>query len=230
TGAAHFADVTFTWSPLAHPGPPMVSWREGHEDVLDVRLTAIETSTHGLRARRYDFSYEEVDVTADLHLVGVTLTAFADNPADDVQLPSTVFVYARTLFGGWAATGATSFAPDSFEVPNVGAIRFETGNITSDNVDIDGDSVVDRIESSSQTPQVNQGNGRGFEPKRAWNWPTAPGSPRAVRKTNDDGNMLNNLIDLDGDGFPDLVDSNASTCSLPNGNWCMWRGGADGFA
>jgi len=228
TGAAHFAEVTFTWAALTRGGPPRVSWRDGYADSLDVKLAVIETSTHGLRARRYDFSFEEDAVTADLRLVGATLTAFAANPADDVTLPSTVFVYAPTMTSGWPAVGSTTALQGSFEVPSAGILHHGGNNVAYDSVDLDGDAVIDRIDSGLRMAML--GNGRGFGPLRPWNWPTTSGAPRTVRRIDGNGNLVSNTFDLDGDGFADLVDSSPAGCAGAAGVWCIWRGSADGFA
>lgn len=228
--AAHFAEVAFTWTSLQHAGPPVVSWREGRADILDVRLAAIETTTHGLRARRYDFSHEEDAITADLRLAGATLTAFAENAADDVRLPSTVFVYAPSTSPGWPAVGSAASLGESFEVPDAGYLRYDEKTISIDSADLNGDAIVDRIDTNPRPPVVLLGNGRGFAPARSWNWPTGASAPRVIRKGNDDGELLSNVFDLDGDSFADLVDSSPLSCGAASGMWCVWRGSADGFA
>lgn len=229
-GTAHFADVNFLWTALARSAPAIVSWRNGYRETGDVRLSAIETSTHGLAARHYDFSHEEDRVTADLRLVGVTLTAHAANPQDDVTLPSTVFVYAPAVSGGWSATGSTNAPRGSFEIPNAGVLRIGDSNVTADSLDLNGDAIVDRIDTGFRPPQVMLGNGRGFGPLRPWNWPTASSAPKAVRRSDGKGNLLSNVFDLDGDGLADLVDSNPAACGAAAGTWCVWRGSTDGFA
>jgi RHS repeat-associated protein len=229
TAAAHFAAVEFVWTGLARGNPPVVSWREGHAETIDVRLAAIETTTHALRARRYDFSHEEDAVTGDLRLVGVTLSAFAENAFDDVQLPSTVFVYAPSTAGGWPTAGSTN-AEGTFEVEGPGVLRYDRNDITFDSIDINGDSLIDRFDTAGKPPTTHLGNGRSFAPSRTWNWPSGSSAPRMMRRSDNDGNLLNNVFDLDGDGFADVVDSYSGACSAPIGNWCVWRGSASGFS
>ncbi|MFN2375420.1 MAG: SpvB/TcaC N-terminal domain-containing protein, partial [Candidatus Binatia bacterium] len=230
TGAAHFAEVEFRWVPLQHPAPPRVSSRDGYAQGLDVRLATIDTRTHGLAARSYVFSHEEDAVTADLRLVGVTLTAFAETPADDVRLPSTVFVYAPALHEGWPALGTPLSGEAPFEVPSSGHLRLGSRSTTIDNVDLNGDGIIDRVATTTNPPQVSLGHGRGFGAVRTWNWPASSQAPREIRSNDGNGNLLSNVFDLDGDGFADLVDGDPAACAGPLGHWCMWKGSANGFA
>lgn len=226
----HFAEVAFTWEDILHPAPPRRSWREGHEEVYDVRLAAIDTRTHDLAARRYDFSHEEDPVTFDLRLIGVTLTAFAEGTDDDVQLPSTVFVYAPALHKGWPALGEETGGAEPYEIPGVGLLREGRRTVLGDTLDLNGDSIPDRIDTGPRPPQVSLGTGRSFEPAGSWNWPGGDTSSRTIRTSDGDGNLLSNVFDLDGDGFADFVDSDARACSVADGFWCVWRGSAEGFA
>ncbi|MFN2428014.1 MAG: SpvB/TcaC N-terminal domain-containing protein, partial [Candidatus Binatia bacterium] len=230
TAIGHFAEVAFTWTALTHAAPARISWREGFADALDVRLAAVDTRTQGLAARRYDFSHEEDAVTSDLRLVGATLTAFGESAADDVVLPSTVFVYAPALHEGWPATGSGGASEAPYEIPLIGMTRSGRDTVIADNVDLNGDSIVDRITTPPNPQQVKLGTGRDFVPAGNWNWPTSPGAPRAIRRTESNGNLVSNVFDLDGDGFADLVDSNPVSCAAAAGHWCVWRGSASGFA
>lgn len=227
-GLNHFAAVSFFWTSLQHTS--RVSYRDGYPDRLDVRLEAIETSTHDLPARRYDFSHEEDPVSADLRLVGATLTAFAENAVDDVQLPSTVFVYAPTVHQGWPSYGDPGPGPQPYEIPLGGHLRLGGNVITADSLDLNGDSRVDRLDTVSQPPRVQLGIPGNFGAMRAWNWPSGNTTPRSIRKSDNDGNLIHNVFDLDGDGFADLVDSNGADCSAPSGTWCLWKGSTDGFS
>lgn len=230
TGLAHFAEVVFSWEPLTHVAPVRRSWRDGYADALDVRLAAIETHTHGLPARRYDFSHEEDPVTADLRLVGVTLTAFGEGTGDDVQLPSTVFVYAPALHDGWPVYGEEVDGEPPYEIEGAGHLRLGTNRTTTDSVDLDADGLPDRIDTNRSPPRVWVGRRGGFDLVGDWNWPTSSGAPKQVRESDGAGNLLQNVFDLDGDGFADLVDSDSAACAASLGFWCVWRGGATGFA
>lgn len=229
-GAGHFAEVRFVWEPLSYPTTTRVSLREGYEDRLELRLAAIETSTKGLAARRYDFSHDIDPVSGDARLVGATLTAFAGRSEDDVQLPSTVFLYARATSSGWPTASVPTPVDGSFTVPKIGPLREGTKNILVDTLDIDGDAVVDYVDAKSWPPKVRPGNRRGFGEPRSWNWPEVLNAPRAIRRTNGDGDLESNVFDLDGDGYADLVYGRAEACAAPAGNWCVWRGSVGGFA
>jgi RHS repeat-associated protein len=227
TGQSHFAEVLFEWTIVA--GAVRVSWHEGYPDRFDVRLASISTHTHELPARRYDFSFAVDPVSTDLRLAGVTLTAFGEAPGDDVQLPSTVFVYARAVHDGWPMAGDSGAGARPYEIEAVGDIRLGRNAVTLDNVDLNGDAIADRIEISS-LKRVWLGTGRGFEPAGTWNWPTHSTAPRSVRKSESSGRLLSNVFDLDGDSFADLVETNVTACNAPVGHWCVWRGSSAGFA
>lgn len=229
-GAGHFAEVRFVWEPLSYPTARRVSLREGYEDRLELRLAAIETSTSGLVARRYDFSHDVDPVSGDARLVGATLTAHAERGEDDVRLPSTVFHYAPTTSSGWPTAAVPTPIDGSFTVPGIGPLREGTKSMLIDTLDIDGDAVVDYVDAKSWPPKVRPGNRRGFGEARTWNWPEVLDSPRAIRRTNGDGDLESNVFDLDGDGYADLVYGRAEACGAPAGNWCVWRGSANGFA
>ena len=229
-GAGHFAEVRFVWESLSYPTTTRVSLRDGYEDHLELRLAAIETSTKGLAARRYDFSHDVDPVSGDARLVGATLTAFAERGEDDVQLPSTVFLYSAATSAGWPTASVPTPVDGSFTITDIGPLREGTKNLLVDTFDIDGDAVVDYVDAQSWPPRVRPGNRRGFGEPRSWNWPQVINSPRAIRRTNGDGDLESNVFDLDGDGYADLVYGRAEACAAPMGNWCVWRGSANGFA
>lgn len=227
---AHFAEVRFGWETATYPTSPPVSFRNGFAERLDARLTTIETFTHGERARRYDFSHQSAAASGDDLLVGVTLTAFADDAEDDVRLPSTVFLYAPPVAAGWDTEPAGAPGDVSFEVPEVGPLRRGTLTVTTDTLDVDGDGIVDHVSTDTWPPRVRLGNGRGFAPPVGWNWPSQGSAPRFVRKGDANGNLVVNLFDLDGDAFADLVSARIEDCGASAGHWCVWRGSAAGFA
>ena len=229
-GLPHFAQVTFAWAPLGRVGPARTSFREGYADVLDLRLAAIETSTHGLAARRYVLNHEEDAVSADLRLAGATLTAFGETESETVELPSTVFVYAPSVHDGWPAIGSTAQGATPYEIVNVGYLRLGNNVVTADTLDINGDSLPDRIDTSPRPPTVRLGNGQGFDVARTWNWPAGLSAPRVVRRSDHNGNLQSNVFDLDGDSFSDLVDSDPAACTGVAGQWCVWFGSSTGFA
>jgi RHS repeat-associated protein len=229
TGQPHFAEVVFEWSAIAHGG--RVSWRDGFADPLDVRLASISTHTHGLAARRYDFSFEEVDVSADLRLVAATATAFGETEADDVQLPSTVFVYAPTVHEGWPSLLDTAPGAQPYEIPGAGHIRLGQSIIWADNVDLNGDAIFDRVDITNWPPNVWLGTGKSFElVENSWNWPPAHQGLTVLRWAEKSGRLMGNTFDIDGDSFADLVTANIAWCDAVEGEWCVWRGSATGFA
>jgi len=229
-GVAHFAEIVFRWSPRQAPSTPTVSFRSGFAEPMDVLLSSIETSTRNLPARRYDFSYDIDEVTAEARLVAATLTAFGETADGDVALPSTVFIYGDAVSRHWP-TGGAGIA-EGMAIPQVGRLRYGKRTVEIDTLDMNGDGIVDHVEVRGTAATVRLGTGTGFGPPLDWNWPATPqvvNPPTCLRRIDGSRNVDINVFDIDGDGFADLVDARHE-CGAPSGKWCVWRGSAAGFA
>ncbi len=220
----HFAEIRFQWDAAEHP---RTSLRSGILQRFDVELAAIETSSEGLPARRYDFHLERDAATGAVLLRSVGLVAFGEHADLDVQVPETVFLYTPSRGEGWPTALEGEPQDNGIRFASPGRIRDTGDRIDYDTFDLDGDGIVDYVTPRENPPSYRPGNGAGFDEPRAWDWP----GPAEIRRTDSHGNIAVNVLDLDGDGRPDLVDGRRASCGRGDpGTWCVWRNTGDGFA
>ncbi len=227
----HFAFVDFFWKRKQEPSRIRVSYRSGIRRPQDRLLLAIETSIKGRRARRYDASHRRDPVSGVETLAAITLSAFAGDPAGDVVLPSTVFIYSQATRTGWPTGPGRNRQALIFDSP--GFIRDTGKHVNREVLDLNGDAIVDYIDSRTDPPTVRLGNGSGFDEPGPWTWPDTRSNryaPQWVRHTDKHNNIETNIFDIDGDGFADLVDGRSRDCGGPRDQWCVYRGGPGGFA
>ncbi|GFE60790.1 toxin TcdB middle/N-terminal domain-containing protein [Geobacter sp. AOG2] len=84
-----------------------------------------------------------------------------------------------------------------------------TGNVRRDFMDINGDGLPDIVMGSGQV-QLNTGH--GFTPPVSWPMPISDGLIRDAE--HDTGNIRRDLLDLDGDGLPDVVSGLGSNWTI----------------
>jgi RHS repeat-associated protein len=222
---AHMFRVQFFWRDLGSSRPTRISYRSGLKQVTDRRIDLIETFAENTLVRRYEFSMSEDSTGGPERLSEVRLIAYATGGGDDVQPPPTVFRYTPWTADGWPTRddGEPNDLGIVFQMP--GKFRDDGRRVDYDTFDIDGDAIVDYVTPRSDPPSYRPGNGHGFEEAREWPWP----GPSQIRSTSDNGNMRTNVLDLDGDGLPDLIDGRRSSCGAPD-TWCVWKNTGAGFA
>lgn len=226
-GLPHFQRVDFVWRPINSGVPARVHYSSGLPQFLNRRLESIQTFAHDDLVRRYQFAIRSDVEHGPEQLAEVSLTAHSTSGGDDVEPPPTVFRYTPWTSEGWptAKDGDVNAQGIVFRAPPPGPFREDGRHVDYDTFDLDGDSIVDYVHPITDPPAYRRGTGRGFEEARPWNWP----GPRKIRATDGDGNMWSNVMDIDGDGLPDLIDARRGECGDPQA-WCVWRNTGDGFA
>jgi RHS repeat-associated protein len=141
----------------------------------------------------------------------------------------------QVQFSGYSACSTSG----NWHVPTVPGVRLDRISKMVDGrdvyltLDLDGDGLQDLVHRPSQSASIHVYRGRcasawdcGFSDQYAvWNNPY-PASDRSLRKTstgNRGQQTLRDLVDLNGDGRPDLVRA------LPNGDWEVRRNHGSGF-
>ncbi len=224
-GRPHLFSVEFGWTAASYPSQPPVSYRAGFAEPQGYMLLAVETFAAGRLVRRYSASHEQDAVSAVVRLIGVSLDGFAEDPLRDVSLPTTVFRYAPAVQTGWPVGTESQRTSHALEFASPGGFRKIGGSVRFDTFDIDGDALVDYVDTRPSSPTVQLGTGAGFAAPVAWAWPA---EPRKIRNLDSDGNLDISVFDITGDGLPDLVDARQAPCGTST--WCVYRNTGSGFA
>ncbi len=95
-----------------------------------------------------------------------------------------------------------------------------TNTTTADTYDINGDGLPDHVDSSVTPWKVSLGTGSGF--MAPMDWAGAPAGP--ITETDSAQNVKRDLIDINGDGLPDVVIAKA------DGTWDVYLNNGNGFA
>ncbi len=170
---------------------------------VDYRVAGIRTwvdgeSSQAAPTRWYQLHYTQDPSSSDSQLSAVTLYDSINQP-----LPSSTFTYASPQIGMASSASTPTFNSPVLYSP----LRRSTplqGNL-SDLVDMNGDGLPDRfeIDHNGWHVSLNLGNG-AFGPAQSWG--LAPTPPDLAFGTGDFA--LRDLVDMNGDGLPDWVDSN----------------------
>jgi len=242
-GSAHLARVTYTTHAgetamasrevrfvlESHARPdPLVSYQAGFAQPLTRRLAQITVSFDGALVRRYDLAYETSasgrSLLRTVRMIG----------RDGVtEAPAQTFTYQ---------TFTTAFEPPTnwsnpSAADNYVAIRpaRPTGNAEHALLDLTGDGLPDRVTRDKTNDLLwkvypNRGDGTGFAGSPTpWSNPSAAETTtnRAIRRLSGSGDVLAEVIDLDGDGRPDRVTSAPGGDKL---NLRFFRNTGTGFA
>ena len=230
----HHAEVRFVWGARPYPSTPVVSYRAGYPARIERLLVAVETYAGGDIARRYDLSHSSARPSGSYRLDAVTVTGFADDSANDVTLPSTVFLYADDVETGWPLGDPADVDAAATHVDGPAAIRDNDDPTGFDLLDVNGDGWVDHLTARSSPPSVRLGGPGGFAEPQEWSWPAGSATrdvPRALRVLGQNNALLVNVFDIDGDGLPDLVDGRSGTCDRQRPQyWCVYLNDGQGFS
>ncbi len=237
----HIFRIAFHWSSTGYPSAPALDYSAGFaRPEGGLRLDAITTHVAaGVEAapfdrdenvvREYVFVHDDARDKAGTHtLAGVGLTAYA-GPAGgpDVTAPETVFLYSRAIVTGWPLGAPQDRSDAAIRFPSPGPFRHLDSSSWYDVFDINGDGLVDYVGKEfllpNFPPSVRLGTGSGFGAWQPWPWPGGGGDSKLIRKLDGGGNITVDIVDVTGDGLPDLVDARQDHhCSLTTPSSCVW--------
>jgi len=188
----------------------LVDGKPGFPVTLDKRVDDLVVRANGQQRRRYDFLYESYAFSGGLsRLSGVRTYGM-----DDAQAYGVAFDFAYTNTLATTCTTVGCFNPSIVRMAGTVGPGLFAGE--ADLVDMNGDGLPDVLDTSDNSHGVylNRG-GMGavslFEPRRAIAGASASLRAPGVR-----------MVDLDGDGFPDLYDALAGVVHHGRGD-LGWR-------
>ncbi|MEM7603811.1 MAG: toxin TcdB middle/N-terminal domain-containing protein [Myxococcota bacterium] len=197
------------------PRPDVLSdAKPGFEERTTQRLTDVEVLVRGLVIRRYGLNYEDTEVAGGLSRLASVERFGRDGTRHPIRFS---FGYERALSSD-ACGDATECEPHVVDMGTVpGGANFVTGSTTL--ADLNGDSLPDLVDTSRPgahrifLSEMMEGDATRFAAER----PSGTGNQSAfdVRRQNVQ------VLDINGDGFTDLVNLRTSTalCNLGTGDW-----------
>ncbi|HZP40480.1 MAG TPA: SpvB/TcaC N-terminal domain-containing protein [Candidatus Binatia bacterium] len=226
SGLGHAWAVRFGWTPS--PGTNRLSWAAGFARDLPEVCTRIEVRylRTGALVRAYDLAYRASAANGEALLASV-LRRGADGSAELFVGPDGAVPAAATF--RYAETADVALAPAYVGV-DVHETSFRDGDDCNnrDFLDLDGDGRPDLVRTASWattgawTVYLNRGAGA---PGGMFGAPVAWPAPRAciTARVPDENLTTAAVVDLDGDGLPDYVDSTEAP-------WTVWLNTGRGFA
>ncbi|MEM9075334.1 MAG: SpvB/TcaC N-terminal domain-containing protein, partial [Myxococcota bacterium] len=188
--------------------------KPGFEERTTQRLTDVEVFVRGLVIRRYGLTYEDTEVAGGLSRLASVERFGRDGTRHPIRF---TFGYERALSSN-ACGDATACEPHVVDMGTVpGGANFVTGATTL--ADLNGDALPDLVDTSRPgahrifLSEMMEGDATRFASEVA----SATGTQSAfdVRRQNVQ------VLDINGDGFTDLVNLRTSSalCNLGTGDW-----------
>jgi len=204
--------------------------KAGFNELLDKRLSRVNVFAHGQRIRYYDLSYEDYAESGGFtRLVGVQMHGLDGTPYPVHES----FEYSRGL--GAQCTGDDCVKPYTMAMGSLG-VDLQSGDATL--LDINGDALPDVIDTSRPGEphriflNVLTDNGDGTF-SHAFQMPALE-SAIGAQDSHDLSSPYCQVMDVDGDGFTDLINSQTGDVlkNLGGGDWdsvySLWSSGDGG--
>ena len=200
--------------------------RPGFEELLEVRLSAINVFSAGSRIRRYALTYEPMEVSGGQSRIARVETIGMD---DGLYPIVHRFGYSQALGAACPDSGCSK--PYVVEMPTPLGVNLLGGNTTL--IDINGDGLADILDTSEPGAHrffintLKAGSPHDF----------APATPSAVgtQSSHDLSSMAVQVLDVNGDGFTDILNAQQGVALMNRGtgDWdatplTLWGQGADG--
>ena len=217
-----YRTVEFTWQ--SRPDV-RTSYSEGTRRTLSQRLAQIDTKVDGALDKRYVLTYT-------LGAGGKSLLSAIRVVGSDseMSLPPTTFRYTgdKREFGEELSYG-----------DGMGYFMSESYNgATKMLIDINGDGLVDEVGRPNRLPrgatavpfQIRLHNGTGFDEAIEWEGATDSLAVTTVHSHKQALYAIKLMMDMDGDGRPDLVERNPTLNRQDPGNYMVYLNTGAGFA
>lgn len=188
--ARYEAELTYQLRPDA-----ISDGKGGFEELLEHRLSEIAVYTDGVRLRRYTLSYEDIGLSGGAS----RLAQVQQFGSDDTAYPVVhSFGYSQAL----SACGDDCADPYVVSLGNVGATPLQ-GRSTF--VDLNGDALPDFVDTNGEGAHQIYLNTWGADGSHSLDGPYASAVATGSAFTLGTGSVQ--TLDVDGDGFVDLLDS-----------------------
>jgi RHS repeat-associated protein len=216
-------DVTFVYEDRTDK---LSDCKAGFEELLEKRLKQVNVLAHGTRIRRYVLSYEDVSTSGGLsRLVDVQMFGSSDGayPIHDS------YEYQRAL-GVDCQTGDTCEKP---YIISMGSLGVDMQKGTSTLVDLNGDSLPDLVDTS-EAGKPHRIFLNVLEADGTHNFTGPIDSTKGNQGGFDLGSPYVQVLDVDGDGFIDMLNAQTGQVLYNRGtnDWTeigsIWSGGSGG--
>jgi YD repeat-containing protein len=194
---------------------PYWTVEQGSEIYVAKRLSRVDITVSGKLVKSFKLNYADITPLTPTSL----LTSITKSGTDGSSLPPSKFSYKplNPSFGNYSSWNPQS-APIFRQVNTTNAV-------TSATYDINGDGFPDQVDGSVTPWKVSLNNGNCANGvcnyMASMDWSGAPAGP--LTTTDAGGNVTRDLIDINGDGLPDVVAAKAG------GAWDVYLNTGNGF-
>lgn len=197
--------IAFTWEDR-----PDAFWTvdQGSQVHVAKRLSQINVKVIGITVKNINLSYSPITTLTPKSL----LSTITKTDSDGTPLPSSTRFTYKPLVAGFS--NYSSWTPQSAPV-----FRQVTPAAVSDAYDMNGDGILDHLDSTTTPWQVSLNTGSGSMTPIEWQSAPAGG----IVEADAGGNITRDLIDMNGDGLPDVVIAKA------DGTWDVHFNTGSGF-
>ncbi len=221
--------VSFSYD---HPPRPDVvtSYQGGFAAYVRHRLDAIIIWVDGFTTQSHPTRTYQLWYAQDPDTNWSLLTNVSETVADGTQPPPTTFTYQAASHALAAAEPMAALPQNDQSGASVETAGYLGLGEVQGFIDIDGDGLPDYLDGETSMgphgePAVldvyrNRGAGSFVEDTAAW---TTEAAPPSIGPWSYIAGPIASLVDMNGDGLPDLLRSDSSSCSAPGANpTCRW--------
>ena len=197
-----------------------ITFASGYRITQTKLLSEIDVKAGGLNVRKYTLNY--IQSTSTFRSLLNSITEYGSDYTS--SLPPITFGYQVQNLGFGPTNVWPGIYSEGLGDVNSNSPRFMNGqNYSVEMIDMDGDGLLDRVMEKANSPYTNyfafqRNTGTGFAPITTnYQWGTidnAQGQTDAgwnsPTRTDGSGNYDSDLVDLNGDGYPDRVMRNES--------------------
>lgn len=201
--------VTFSYTPSSYRRSALVQGCNTHDGF---QLSSITTKAAGNQVNAYALSYAPSAGGQPL------LSSITEKGSDGTSLPPTTFDYKPQV-----KSFNSTYTDWEFQKPMDADIRDASVRL----VDVNGDGLPDIVKGKSGLWQVHINTGSTWDV--GWQtWASGLSVSLDDKRTNDSNNLYNGrsevtLMDVTGDGLPDIVESPSTD------RWYVWRNTGTGW-
>ncbi|HEY1098483.1 MAG TPA: FG-GAP-like repeat-containing protein, partial [Myxococcota bacterium] len=185
--------------------------RGGFEELIAHRLVGVDVFARGERVRGYDLAYEDFDDAGGISRLASSTRTGSDGSIDPVHH---AFRYSQGL--GGSCTGESCEDP---QLVSMGSLGVNLANGTATLIDMNGDGVPDVLEAAAGQPHRIHLSELDENGRHTWRAPVT--SSLAGTSAHALSSPFVQPLDVDGDGFVDLLNAQSGDVlrNLGAGDW-----------